>query len=218
MPAYREIPDPDPQLLAAARKNRHGDFELTDAIRTAPESTVIPQEGYRVERYRGIITARNIPVVVASVTKQKLFEAFLEIVDPLGELVDVVLETSHDSPDNDHADLYREAIDLPVLKSHVQDFEDLLLNDGCTGIAVLSKEAVMEVQFDEHKLLVVYAEDPRPFIGILERCGVTRNNAMRLISEGEHLHSTTNEYPARFEELRSLLGAEAQGEEQSWQD
>ena len=54
-------------------------------------------------------------------------------------------------------------MDLPVLKSHCCDYEDLLLHDGCTGLAVMSTEGPMEVQFDEHKLLVVYASNLKPF-------------------------------------------------------
>ena len=50
----------------------------------------------------------------------------------------MVLETSHNREGRGHVDLYREHIDLPVLKSILCDYEDLLLNDGCTGIAVLN--------------------------------------------------------------------------------
>ena len=58
-------------------------------------------------------------------------------------------------------DLYREHIDMPVLKSTLYDFEDLLVNDGCTGIAVLNPGLPQEVQFDEHKLLIVYGSNWR---------------------------------------------------------
>ena len=58
-----------------------------------------------------------------------------------------------------HLDLYREHIDMPVLKSILWDYEDLLVNDGCTGIAVLNPGVPQEVQFDEHKLLIVYGDE-----------------------------------------------------------
>ena len=48
----------------------------------------------------------------------------------------------------------------------------------------------MEVQFDEHKLLVVYAHDLGPFERILLQHGVVRDDGLQLITEGEHLHST----------------------------
>ena len=62
------------------------------------------------------------------------------------------------TPVNDQEDLYREHIDVPVLKSILLDFEDLLLNDGCTGIAVINPAKRQEVQLDEHKLLIVYGD------------------------------------------------------------
>ena len=60
---------------------------------------------------------------------------------PLGPRVHAVLETSHGRLGDRHIDLRRGDIDLPVLMSHFCDFEDLLLNDGCTGVAVVSADA-----------------------------------------------------------------------------
>ena len=71
--------------------------------------------------------------------------------------------TSHATEGASHQDLYREHIDLPIFKSYCCDFEELLLNDGCTGVAVISTTGPMEVQFDEHKLLVIYARNLEPF-------------------------------------------------------
>ena len=42
-----------------------------------------------------------------------------------GDVVDVVLETSHDSDDASHRDLFREHIDMPVLQSHFCDYEEI---------------------------------------------------------------------------------------------
>ena len=74
-----------------------------------------------------------------------------------------MLETSHNRQQRGHVDLYREHIDLPVLKSILWDYEELLLNDGCIGIAVLNPDVPLEVQFDEHKLLIAYGHDLTPF-------------------------------------------------------
>src|SRR5690606_9274595 len=103
-------------------------------------------------------TRSRIPVLMASASNEILFELFMDMLDPLGMEVDVVLETSHARQGGGHDDLYREHIDLPVLKSILWDFEDLLLNDGCTGIAVLNPRTPQEIQFDEHKLLTAYGE------------------------------------------------------------
>jgi hypothetical protein len=127
-----------------------------------------------------------------------------------------VLETSHETTGSQHLDLFREAIDLPILKSHCCEFEDLLTHDGCTGIAVLSNEGPIEVQFDEHKLLVVYAGDLRPFEVLLNELGIYRNDKLKLITEGEHMHSTEPIYRQQFEQLCYRIGVGKAIQRVSW--
>ncbi len=189
-------------------KNRYGRFMLTNAIRPSLFRRVIPRQGYRIGTYTDHAAGFAIPVLAAAVSRENLFELFLDLLDPLGECVDVVLETSHDSPDGQHVDYFREQIDLPVLKSHCCDFEDLLCNDGCTGLAILSDQDAMEVQFDEHKLLVVYAADVQPFADILDACSIERDDTLKLISEGEHLHSSDPRFQNDFGQLAYRLGVE----------
>jgi hypothetical protein len=198
------------------RTNRYGSFQLTDAIRPAPALPVIPTEGYRLEAYRDVKANVGIPVLVASVSRERLFEVFLALLAPLGEVVDVVLESSHHSVDSSHTDLYREQIDRPVLESCFCEFEDLLLNDGCTGVAVISAAPPMEVQFDEHKLLVAYAHELRDFERILRGFNIPRNDRMKLITEGEHLHTSDVRYMEAFEQMSYRLGAGHVSEAVSW--
>jgi len=126
--------------------------------------------------------------------------------------VDVVLETSHNRENRGHVDLYREHIDLPVLKSILWDFEDLLLNDGCTGIAVLNPAIPQEVQFDEHKLLIVYGENLAPFEEALRDRRVMCNDQMKFITEAEHVHSSSDQFMEQFEELKMRLGMDSMGD------
>ena len=143
---------------------------------------------------------------MAAASRDKLFETFMDLLDPLGSEVDVVLETSHNRDSKGHVDLYREHIDLPVLKSILWDFEDLLLNDGCTGIAVLNPGIPQEVQFDEHKLLIVYGQDLAPFEDVLRDRSVACNDQMKFITEAEHVHSSSDHFARQFEELKMRLG------------
>jgi hypothetical protein len=204
------------KLRAHLQVERYGDFWLTNAIRPSLDRQVIPRQGFRVETYRDPKANLQVPVLAASVSREQLFDVFLDLLDPLGEVVDVVLETSHDSDGAQHRDLYREGIDLPVLKSHLCDFEELLLHDGCTGVAVLSTTGPMEVQFDEHKLLVVYAADLRPFQQVLRGYGVRRDDRLKLITEGEHLHSTDPDHREVFEQLCYRIGVGEAAEHVSW--
>jgi hypothetical protein len=204
------------QLANHLQVDRYGDFWLTDAIRPSIERQVLPCEGYRIEMYRDARAAIEVPVLAAAVSRERLFDLFLDLLDPLGELVDVVLETSHDTDGTSHRDLFREDIDLPVLKSHLCESEELLLHDGCAGVAVISKTAPMEVQFDEHKLLVIYARNLKPFEHILRQAGIARNDRMKLITEGEHLHSTDPRFLPSFERLCYRLGVGEAAEHVNW--
>jgi hypothetical protein len=197
-------------------QDRYGDFVLTDAVRPSLDRQVVPRQGYRIETYKDKKAGFQVPVLAAAVSREQLFDVFLDLLEPLGEVVDAILETSHDRDGNHHLDLYREAIDLPVLKSHCCDYEELLLQDGCTGVAVLSTSGPMEVQFDEHKLLVVYAADLKPFAAVLDSYGVPRDDKLKLITEGEHLHSTDPKYRDAFDQLCCRLGVGEAVERVNW--
>ena len=206
----------DKRMADHLRVDRYGDFVLTDAIRPAAHLPVVPREGYRLDVYRDPGARIEVPALVASVSREKLFSLFLSLLEPLGPVVDVILETSHESEAGQHVDLIREHIDLPVLMSHLCDYEELMLNDGCTGIAVIAAGGPMEVQFDEHKLLVVYAQDIEPFEEILHQEGLRRNDRMRLLTEGEHLHSTGPDHLDQFDQLASRLGVTETAEQVRW--
>jgi hypothetical protein len=196
--------------------DHYGDFWLTDAIRPSHKRQVTPKQGYRLETYRDPRNNLRVPVLAAAVSREKLFDVFLEMVEQLGDIVDVVLETSHDTDGNHHHDLFRERIDLPVLTSCFCDFEDLLLNDGCTGVAVLSTAKPLEVQFDEHKLLLVYGEELKPFERRLSAAGVKHDNQIKLITEGEHLHGSDAHYREEFEDLCRRLAVGEAAERVNW--
>lgn len=187
--------------------NRYGDFTLTDAVRPGPDVPVPPRAGYRLSRYRDAETGICLPVLGAAVSAERLFDVFLELLEPLGPSVHAVLETSHGNLADRHTDLRRGDIDLPVLMSHFCDFEDLLLNDGCTGVAVVSAVRRMEVQLDEHKLLFVYARDLQPFRRVLRRFAVPLDNDIQLIAEAPHLHHSEPRFEGEFHQLAARLGA-----------
>ena len=196
--------------------DRYGDFSLTEAIRPGLRVPIVPREGYRLDVFRDKRAGVQVPVLAAAISRERLFDVFLDLLAPLGDSVDVVLETSHDTAGGAHRDLYREQIDLPVLMSHFCDYEDLLLNDGCAGTAIIASGAPMEVQFDEHKLLVVYARDLEPFVRVLREAGIRRDDKLKLITEGEHLHSTDPRHLDSFEQLCCRLGIGEPAEHANW--
>jgi hypothetical protein len=194
------------RLAAHLHTTRYGEFNLTDAIRPAPEAPLRPREGYRVAVYRDRRARVRIPMLSAAVSAERLFDTFLALLRPLGEVVHVVLEGSHGAAADRHIDLRRDHIDRPVLASTLCDFENLLTHDGCTGVAVMATRRPVEVQFDEHKLFHVYAPDLDPFRRVLRRAGVRRRRVLPLICEAEHLHHTTEEFADEFRQLALRLG------------
>ena len=199
----------DGQLESHLEIDRYGDFRLTDAVRPAYDLKVVPRQGYRHDTYVDNDSKAHVPVLMVSASKEILFDVFIDLLDPLGENIDVVLETSHDRSPSGHSDLYREHIDLPVLKSTLYDFEEMLTDDGCTGIAVLNPGVPVEVQFDEHKLLIVYGSDLSPFEEVLRDHGIEHDDSIKFVTEAEHVHATSENFGDEFEQLKSRLGMDA---------
>jgi hypothetical protein len=197
------------QLEAHLGVQRYGRFTLTDAIRPSYDLKVVPKQGYRHDFYLDEETKTKVPVLMASASREILFDIFMELIEPLGCEVDVVLETSHNREGSGHTDLYREHIDVPVFKSMLWDFEDLLMNDGCTGMAVLNPSIPQEVQFDEHKLLIVYGNPLRAYENVFARFGVRRDDKMKFLTEAEHVHSSSDKYFQSFDELKLRLGMDS---------
>ena len=189
--------------------SRYGEFVLTDAVRPSYNLEVVPRAGFRHDQYCDESSKQKVPVVMASVSRENLFETFIDLLDPLGPVVDVVLETSHDYTASGHHDLYREHIDMPILQSILWDFEDLLVNDGCTGVAVLNPSIPQEVQFDEHKLLIVYGKKLTPFESVFIDAGLNCHEDLKFVTEAEHVHSTNDDYIQQFEELKMRLGIDS---------
>lgn len=194
------------QLQAHLNIARYGDFVLTDAVRPSYDLQIVPRAGFRHDVYQDHDTGVKIPVLMAAASRETVLDLFLDLLDPLGDDVDVVLETSHEQNAGGHDDLFRENIDLPVLKSMLYDFEDSLLDDGCTGIAVLNPRIPLEVQFDEHKLLIIYGQDLEAFEDVLADYRIPCKEDIQFIIEAEHVHSSSEDHVQRFEELKYRLG------------
>lgn len=194
------------QLDAHLQIASYAGFSLTDAVRPSFDLQVVPRAGYRHDVYKDRSTGVEIPVIMAATSSENMMDLFMDLIDPMGTEVDIVLETSHDRTNNGHDDLYREHIDAPVLKSILYDFEDMLLNDGCTGIAVLNPGIPVELQFDEHKLLIMYGQELEEFEHILQQSGTPHVQEIQFITEAEHVHSSRDEYIEQFVELKYRLG------------
>ncbi|MEL6896119.1 MAG: hypothetical protein AAFP90_08465, partial [Planctomycetota bacterium] len=98
----------------------------------------------------------------------------------------------------------------PVLKSTLLEYEDLLLNDGCTGVAVVNPRRKQEVQLDEHKIMIVYGQPLAAFERVLIAGDVYPDEQMQFITEAEHVHSSSERFIAQFHQLQRRLGIDAE--------
>ena len=211
--SFERLSDEELQVHMGIRT--YGMFELTDAIRPSYDVQIAPRQGFRYDKYVDETTGKSTPVIMAAATRSILMDTFLEMIDHLGSVVDVVLETSHHSSSH-HEDLYRDHIDAPVLKSILMEFEDVLLHDGCTGIAIINPSRQQEVQLDEHKLLIAYGTPLDGFRESLIAADVYPDDSIRFITEAEHVHSSSERLYDRFEQLKSRLGVDEEGDVAAW--
>jgi len=198
----------DDQLETHLKIARYGNFVLTEAVRPSYDLQVVPRTGYRHDTYSDGESGIAIPVLMASASREQIIDLFVDLLDPLGTDVDVVLETSHHTQGEGHDDYYRESIELPILKSVLYDFEEMLIDDGCTGVAVLNPRMPMEVQFDEHKIFTLYGQDLDMFERVFDDHGVMCSEDIKFITEAEHVHSSTDTFAEQFEQMRYRLGIE----------
>jgi hypothetical protein len=195
---------------------------LPQAVRPAGALDWPLREGYRVEVYKDAGLGLRMPVMTVALSADKLFPVFVDLLAPLGDVVDFIVESSHDLAPAAEGDSpvpstwERTGIDLPVLCSILYDFEDLLLNDGCTGVAVLAPSREYEVHFDEHKLLYLYGPSLARFEAILQKHKITRDDDLILLTESEHIHSTLDEYYDRLNDLCQTVGVEGEVGLASW--
>lgn len=204
----------DEELQSHMGIKTYGVFELTDAIRPSYDVRISPRQGFRYDKYVDETTGHQTPVIMAAASAPILMDTFLDLIDHLGHVVDVVLETSHHS-DANHQDLYREHIDVPVLKSILMEFEDVLLNDGCTGIAVINPARQQEIQLDEHKLLVAYGQPLDKFRDTLIAADIYPDEKLRFITEAEHVHSSSERLYDMFNQLKTRLGVDDSSDDEA---
>ena len=153
-----------------------------------------------------------IPVAAISASSEVLFSLFMELIDLVSEkYADVFLETSHKIDRIGHCrELYRRRIDVPVLKSILYDFENLLMTDGCSGIVILDKKTRKELQFTEHKVLYFYNWQvvEQQLFSILARYNICEDSKLLIIEEAEHVHQSTDPQEEEFKRLATAIAAE----------
>ncbi len=194
------------ELRDIAGTYQFGDFALTNAIRVArPPHGIIPTNGYNLSAYR------NLPEVAAAVSREKIFDALQEMLGSIAEdheSVTVVLESSHGRIEHGlpHQDFFIDGVDMWKVRKVLADHEDLVINDGLTGVAVIAENDHRELQLTEHKLLIAYARRTKAFRERLAALGIPFDPAMHFVHHGAHFHMTDDAYPEQFRHMAAEFG------------
>ena len=191
------------QLEKHIAVNRYGDFLLTDAIRPSMDLRVVPIEGFVLRRDREDSLATDY--LVAAISAEKILSVIERLLEELDSVVDLIIAGSHPGI---RGYFFREQIDLAVARHHLVVHENSLLNDGCFGISFYCQGAEVELQFDEHKLLVVGARDLRRFSELLESLGIPHRPGLRVITDAEHVHSSSEEFFETFGRILADFGVQ----------
>ena len=100
-------------------------------------------------------------------------------------------------------------MDTSVAASIFTEFDDLLLNDGCTCVALANYRRMAELHLDNHKLVVFYGwkKTKDQVLQTLARFGIPENKSLEPICDAEHIHSTTAEFKQQFDQLVARMSA-----------
>lgn len=153
-------------------------------------------------------SGKSIPVAVAAVSAPKLMgmlEGVLQKFSEAGcETVNVEIFSSRPEGDDRGGAWKREDIDIPVLASALEEYQELLLNDGLSGIAICSQQLEFELVFDEHKLFAFYG-NPLLAQEILREHGIELKPEMQFLTEAEHIHNSRTEFGDQFARLAQVI-------------
>ena len=207
----------DDEIATHMRIKKYGQFILTQAV--GPAYDFQPESGFKYLKPQDNESGRSVPIIAVSVSSQKILDLFFELARLLGgqtpnNTVTIFLMTSHFKnigegllKINGEPDLGYEGQDIFSLLSILAEYENLLLNDGCTGIAITSQECKMEVALDEHKTIFFYnyrhLQDQ--ILDIFKNFNIQEKPSLRLIAEGEHLHKTERKYIFELDRLMTRL-------------
>lgn len=191
--------------------DEYNGFKLTGAIRPGYGLEVIPATGFRFDSYQDPCTNTSIPVIIISASREILFDLFMDLLSATFNALsqaDVVLEIYDNDNAQCHQDFFTEHKDISVLESALYDFEDILLDDGYFGIAIFDRIRPMELQFDSHKLLIIY--NFKKIWGrlslILQKYRITEKPKMKVISQSEHVHISNEKFKERIQQLLLATG------------
>ena len=178
----------------------------------------------------GVFDSDNDPSVVVMQTRELLFDTFMTLANEVfahgkkslrnlraniegsRRFKTQNIEARHGAITFNHDKFSVGMIELQIFLSLLYDFEELLADDGTTGVSIYVNNIGTELIFDEHKLIVVRSRDQfliERIAVFLKDEGVRQlDDKVALTSTCEHVHITHHKFVAMFTDLLRRTGVE----------
>lgn len=187
-------------------------FELPGAV-SLDSSREVLRSGYKL----AIDSSQNptidiaIPLIVAQ-SKEQILPTFYRLLDFVAGRkahVEFFVDSFTQEDHNARTSLWTPEINPRDLKKTLRQYEDLMLNDGHHAYAVAIPSAGIEIQLDDHKLILIYADSDKIQVKLtefLEHVGIDHDPTLPLIVDKDHHHHTQVHHRSAMEQLVRELG------------
>ena len=199
-------------------------FELPDAV-SLDNSREMLRSGYKIGRELGIESGLTppYPLIVAQ-SKDRILPMLYQLTDFLlrdEPSVQFFVDTFTDEGHSTSTILANRDVAPLELISTLKKYEDLLLNDGVHSYAIATPSSDIEVQLDDHKLILIYAystETRANLRAFLNECGIAYDPELPLVIEQDHHHHTQYHHLTAINDLavELRLSAEKRDDSDSW--
>ena len=197
-PEYSDI-----DYAEALNNKFFGDFKLSEAAAIFKDSKIIPKEGFVIEKF----TAENgkpMNRITVSVSEERLYSLFDDLVCLLGETVAVVLE-QFSADNNDHVDYYAYQKETVIVRSMLTNYENALVKDGFLKISIYENINLNEVKITDHKTIDIFTFDTTVFKDILAIHGFKEEMCLPFFYEQVHFHLVSSGHHEVVESLKNDL-------------
>lgn len=186
------------ELNTHCRIKNYNGFILPDGLVPSYSVDNPPIEGYRFFDYMAP-DGSSSPLLRASISSHRLYEVFRHLAaQVLPDEIDVFFQSSYGG---ELEELVATGLDTVSFLSTLDDYRYPLVHDGCSGICLLGSG--IEIQFEEHKTLIVYTDDFTEVELIINEFKLERINDMVFFFDSEHIHLSSFK---SFVEFAQLIG------------
>lgn len=205
--------------MIAFAKDRFGEnplfpgnhFELTDAV-SLDSSRDTLRSGYKLGVREAIESDLDAPYpLIVAQSKERIMPTLyrlIEVAHQESSEVQFFVDSFTREDHNARTSLWTPEVSLVQVKKMLKQFEDLILNEGLHAYALRTPSGELEIQLDDHKLILIYAESDAlvaKLACLLEDMGLTNDPILPLIIEKDHTHHSLIHHQTAMDQLIRAL-------------